>query len=306
MSYFENISCPLCQELSYSEKFKFEYATNYVLDVIQAPVPYPIPSIVKCNNCNHHYVIPQITSEKLNEYYSNETSTYYTFVGKESNHLKSKHTEIYKRIQNYVDHGRIMEIGCGLGYLLSYFPKEKWDRIGIEPSKDISSFGRDNLGLKILTEFLDYSTFKKDSFDVIMLFDVMEHLKDASGMIDLVKYYLKPGGLLVFGTGNIESIEAKLYGKLWGYLSTWDHISFFSIPGIKYLLDNKNLKTLEILETSYKGKISYFVVGLFKNICIKFPYNMMVRISNIFNIDLGIKQRKYHGLFDHLIVFARK
>lgn len=300
---FEEISCPVCGSKNSKKKFKFSYYSNNTLSIIGYTDTKPDLFLNECKSCFHHYANPQIKSNYLDKYYSEYNSEYYNLEAVPSNHLSREHKLIYKKIDKVSKGGKILEIGCGFGFLLNEFPDSKWEKYGLEPSKFASNFAKKSFNIKIHNGFLNFDTFKSHSFDVIIFFDLIEHLKYPNEFIKLIKHYLKPKGIIVFGTGNISSINAKLSRKLWSYFSSWEHISFFSSSSVKYFFNLNDIRLMKIKKVSYRGSNILNLKYMIENI-------LVIRLKNIIKLMLNQFRRNkyiysyYKLTFDHMIVFG--
>ncbi|MCX6164391.1 MAG: class I SAM-dependent methyltransferase [Ignavibacteriae bacterium] len=300
---FEEVNCPICGSKDSQNKFSFKFYSNKALNIIGYSGTIPNLLLNKCKACFHHFANPQIKSDFLEKYYFEYNSEYYNLDIAPNNHLTREHKLIYKKISEISNGGKILEIGCGFGFLLNEFPDSKWEKYGVEPSKFASNFAKKNFNINIHNGFLNFDTFESHFFDAIIFFDLIEHLKYPNEFLKIVKHYLKPKGIIVFGTGNISSINAKLSGKLWSYFSSWEHISFYSPSSVKYLFLKNNLKLLKIDKLSYCGSNflnnKYFFTNIFvihfKNF-LKKTLNNLLKRNYIYSY--------YKLAFDHMIVFG--
>jgi len=301
---FEQVVCPVCNNEDGTKKTDFSYASNEALNIIGYKNDAPNVELIKCNNCQHHYANPQIKSEVLDLYYSNQNSEFYAedrLIKRDP--LEKKHRIIKNKIELIKPSGSIMEIGCGEGYLLSYFDNNKWAKVGVEPSPLAAKTAETLISGKIINDFLTKKTLT-EKFDVIMLFDVIEHLKSPKDLFQIIQHYLKPDGLLVVGTANIRSFSPWFAGKWWGYFGSWEHVSFFSDKSISYFLNQLDFEVLNIIKTSYKG-------SKLDNLSKQIFFNTPAKMFNVFPFLLKLIPKKmksknvYHrGAFDHMIVFS--
>lgn len=305
---FETAVCPVCNSDEFNKLFKITYFNDDILPKIGVNNTSPTYLNV-CAKCEHHFASPRLSDEALDIYYSTVNTEYYTNTadGKLSNKLLKQHKNIVNLVEKYKTNGSILEIGCGYGYLLDIFQKRNWKTVGVEPFGIACKFAQEQFKLNIVHGYLDKDTFpESQKFDVIMLFDVMEHLKNALLMKDIIDYYLKPGGLLVIGTGNISSFNAKISQEKWAYLSLREHVSFFSKSSMTTWLRPYNI--LEFKPVSYSGTMFGNVQTLLTNLFIRRLYNMIQRLH--YPITKWTLTRfpfvRYMLAFDHMVVIARK
>jgi len=98
--------------------------------------------------------------------------------------------------------GRILDIGCAAGQFLTQF-NNQFDKYGVELS-DLSILALQK-NITVYKEPVENLSFKKENFDVISAYAVIEHLEDPFGFIEKITSWLKTGGLLVLGTNDINS-----------------------------------------------------------------------------------------------------
>jgi cyclopropane fatty-acyl-phospholipid synthase-like methyltransferase len=227
------------------------------------------------------------------KYYSILNSEFYHTSIHQAGNYNYKEYQVYaEKIKGLKKSGKILEIGCGNGFLLKTLEKSGYDCYGVEPSPMAYSHAKNELGLKVENSFLKASSFYTQKFDVIILMDVVEHIIDMHSFMDEVKTVLNDGGIIFIGTGNINSLNAKIAGADWGYFLSWEHVSFFNEKSMQYLLQKNNFTDIKINKTSLQHKplqnAAEFIKNLFKKI-----------------INPFLKVKYYHGIcYDHFIVTA--
>ena len=115
----------------------------------------------------------------------------------------------------YKGAGALLDIGCGDGNFISYMEDLGWNAFGVEVDKDVIKNVPENLKTRIelVNTSLDEADFGTESFDVVSLWNVFEHISDSDNLLDTVKRILKKNGLLVMQVPNIESLEARIFKK---------------------------------------------------------------------------------------------
>jgi SAM-dependent methyltransferase len=121
-------------------------------------------------------------------------------------------------IGEHVSCGRLLDVGCGHGLLLDEARRRGFDVVGLELSRSAALHARQALGLDVREVPLEeFDTW--DSFDVVVLADVIEHLDDPVGAVERCARLLRPGGALCVVTPDPSSITARMAGtRWWGYL----------------------------------------------------------------------------------------
>ncbi|MBS3105500.1 class I SAM-dependent methyltransferase [Candidatus Woesearchaeota archaeon] len=227
-------------------------------------------NIVKCKNCGLAYVNPRLKERKLHEiydkkYFSNKafngakTSFYgYGKYLEEEDCIKDTFRRRLKIINKLSGKGRLLDIGCAFGFFLELARDDGWDVQGLEISEYAYSYAKNVLKLPVMNKTLEKAKLKSDSFDVVTIFDVIEHLPDPKATLKEIRRVLKPNGFVVITTPNIGSMTAKILWKNWEEVRrVREHIYFFSKSTLKKILESLGF---EVLRTESAGR--YFSVKM--------------------------------------------
>ena len=123
--------------------------------------------------------------------------------------------------------GRLLDVGCAAGFFLAE-AKAHYDVQGVELSAWSSAYARERLGLPVVTGTLMSAALPADHFDVITLWDVIEHVPDPVPLLTEAARVLKPGGRLVLTTGDWGSAYAQRHGAGWHLMTPPWHLTMFS------------------------------------------------------------------------------
>ena len=227
---------------------------------------------------------PQPSLDNLGKYYESEDYISHT------DNQRSLFEKLYHFIKNIAlknklnlinshqpNKGRILDIGAGTGDFLSVAKKDGWQTIGVEPSTKAKSIAI-NKGVS----FVELTTeLENNSFDVISMWHVLEHVPHLEKQIKELKRLLKPTGTLIIAVPNFKSFDAKHYGKFWAAFDVPIHFWHFSKTAIKLLFEKEKMKLekvlpmkfdsfyVSLLSEKYKsGKMNFikaFYVGLLSN-----------------------------------------
>lgn len=137
------------------------------------------------------------------------------------------------RFLNKLTPGRILDIGCGLGFLLSAL-EERWAKYDVEVSHfaahHASRWGQIHVG------DLKSASFGDENFDVVVMYHVIEHISDPVATIIEVRRILKPGGILLLGTPDFDSGCARRFGDNYRLLHDRTHVSLFTNDSMHHFL----------------------------------------------------------------------
>lgn len=133
--------------------------------------------------------------------------------------------------------GRVLDIGCGLGWLLSALG-EKWEKHGIELSTYAAERARQYAEI-FNGPLIDYKA-SEALFDLAVMHHVIEHIEDPVANILKVRELLNPGGILILGTPDFDSGCARRFGVNYRLLHDPTHISLFSNDSMhRFLRDHE-------------------------------------------------------------------
>lgn len=156
------------------------------------------------------------------------------------------------------DHGmspagkRFLDIGCGMGGYLLAARDLGMEVMGFEPSENHGNVAANVLKLPIVRDYFSSSKVLPETFDVVFLSHVIEHIYDpATFVADLVKV-LRPGGLLAMVTPNADSIIARLVGKEWPMLVPIDHVTMLAPRGVAHITPKGYIHAARTFEYPYE------------------------------------------------------
>lgn len=158
-------------------------------------------------------------------------------------------------IKKYVDRSiRVLDVGCGFGYFLRLCDEQSWNTYGIDVSSFAIETARTNTKAQLYLhdiESFDERIFGENTFDLITMFDVLEHLALPGAVLREFQKILKQGGKLVITTPNLNAIERVLLKALareekWHGFSDETHINLYSTHSLRTLVQSAGLKILEL------------------------------------------------------------
>jgi 2-polyprenyl-3-methyl-5-hydroxy-6-metoxy-1,4-benzoquinol methylase len=173
--------------------------------------------------------------------------------------------------------GSLLDIGAGTGEFLNVAKQNGWNVLGVEPNQK----AKENAIKKGVPFAENTTTLENNSFDVVTMWHVLEHVPDLDFQIKELKRLLKPNGTILIAVPNFKSYDAKHYGNYWAAYDVPRHLWHFSKTSIKLLFDKQGMKLIKVLPMKFdafyvallsekyrKGKmniISAFLVGLKSN-----------------------------------------
>lgn len=161
-------------------------------------------------------------------------------------------------ILRFVPAGRtLLDVGANYGYFLQQ-ARGSFDAAGIEPSAAVVAWGRDHLGVNLHQGSIEADNPAYiDRFDVVTLFDVLEHLPDPRGALERCRRYLTRGGHLFITTPDTGALVARLLGNHWYYIDIVEHVSLFSTANLTKLLGECGYRLVERRTIGRSYRLSY-------------------------------------------------
>jgi len=198
--------------------------------------------IVKCNKCGLAYVNPQPGPEDLKDKYKGNYSQGY-IDKKLSKQKRAK--KIVNRIYRLKHSGNFLDIGCSAGFILEAARKKGFEAFGCEISPIGLKYAREELKLNVKAAFLEDAGYPSEHFDVITMYNLIEHIPDQGPFLKEVRRILKKNGLIEIWTPDIGHWRARLKKGRWNNLIPPDHIFYFSFSTLEKLLAKYNLKIIK-------------------------------------------------------------
>lgn len=240
--------------------------------------------IFRCCGCGLIFSHPQPKPEELRKLYSDSSYCAWGFddsknsVNEEIRKIREQtFTERLREIQLYLSTGKILDIGCGSGFFLSLAKRKGWIPFGIEVSPIAGKEATRNLGENIFIGLWESFNSPDSFFDVITMFDVLEHIPNLDFLLEKLYKMLLPDGLLVITTPNTKSFTSRLMGKHWLHYKL-EHLYYFSPETLYTYLTRKGFSILKITPARKTLNLQY-IFNYFQLFKIKFLSGILARLS---------------------------
>lgn len=185
--------------------------------------------LVRCAGCDLVFVGNPPSEEEVAAFYSAEAD-YHSELLDPSHEafarmrgIARQHVAMLRRSVPQPAGLRLLDIGCSSGLFLDEARRAGFRVEGAELSPDTGRFARDHFGLQVHTGDWRNAGYADASFDVVTLFDVIEHLPDPLGELRAIVRLLKPGGLLLQSTPNIDGLFPRLSYLVANAIDYWPH-----------------------------------------------------------------------------------
>lgn len=203
--------------------------------------------LVLCQECGIAFTEPVPAADAWSKYYP---ADYYGAAGASRFRFPIEwvQTQFYSARVREVQRltggrpGRVLDVGCGRGFLLQEFRRRGWEVLGTEAEEKAAAHAQQILQLPVRIGALESLDLPAAGFDAIVLWHVLEHLSDPSAMLAQVCRLLRPGGALLVGVPNFGSLEARLCRDKWFHLDAPRHLSHFTPPSLERALEHAGLR----------------------------------------------------------------
>lgn len=229
------VNCPICD----STKTK-RYYSNQAL------------SLFRCKTCGVKFQHPMPAPEVLGKIYSSE---YYDSFYPEKNLGEQRllFQERLEMLENLREDkkGKVLDVGCGRGVFLEVAKERGWDCIGQEFSRDAAMTLETRLGVEIFVcNNLSEAKFQPESFDLVNMNHVLEHIYEPVKTIREIYRILKPGGIFyceVPRQSNFLNLLSNIFGKRdFGFSYLPEYLFLLDVRSMSLLLEDSGFELLAI------------------------------------------------------------
>ncbi len=250
----ENLSnCPVCDNTYFSP---FLVCEDYTVSQEKF-------QIVVCEKCNFKFTNPRPDAQNIAQYYHSDNYISH------SNTKKGMLAKIYQKVRKIslqsklkhiqkesgLEKGSILDYGCGTGDFLKICQENNWEIKGIEP-EEIARKQAENLLQTSLKENIFETDFENQSFDVITLWHVLEHIHLLDETIQKLVSLLKSNGILLIAVPNCASADAQKWKEHWAAYDVPRHLYHFTPQTLPLLLKKYSIKIDKYMAMPYD---SYYI-----------------------------------------------
>lgn len=246
--------CPLCQAaarsyLDYRRIGKGDY------------------KLMRCQSCRLIFTVPLPSAEFLQNFYQ----SYDSFGGKESYYRNLKNypetpagRELIKTFNGletkyHLDKNLpILDLGSGGGAFLDILKTRGYQSLGVEVSAAASDFARRQFGVEVINEPVESVEFATGGYGTVVMWDLLEHLRQPTEVVKKINYWLKPGGYLILETPDSRAfinrvvIGLERIGIKWptSWMFGYHHLFWHSPKSLVKLLEDSGFKILQIKQSN--------------------------------------------------------
>jgi SAM-dependent methyltransferase len=221
-------SCPVCGSTHLRHRFEVRHILEDPLQAWAAAHGYRTALVVACPDCGFLCKARRPTAALLERHYASAGEDYLARISEDNLPFRADFRAALRTIhQAFPAGGSVLDLGCASGGFLEALGA-RWERHGLDLSELMVRRAAARGGIIVRRADVFSAKFDARSFDVVTSFDVLEHLPQPLEFLSEIRRILKPGGMLLLGTGDAGALGARLAGSRWTYFAIPEHISFFA------------------------------------------------------------------------------
>jgi len=206
-------------------------------------------TVYRCDACGLGFLDPRPDQDELNDLYRSGyfQSHYDEGLKADSPEMKRRLSQETHRIRFFRGlkrQGRLLDIGCGMGYFLFACRLYGYSVEGMDISADSAAYVRSELGVPVSVGTIGEVDYSPESFDVITMWHFLEHAREPARYLDKARQWLKADGILVVDVPNYRGTDAR---KMWERWTGWSlpyHFYHFTPETLKGLLEKHGFLTI--------------------------------------------------------------
>lgn len=190
--------------------------------------------IVKCEFCGIVYVDEKISQKRISTYY--EVADDPVYFAEQPARRKTFQRYLTRLAEIYPKKEKLLDVGTNTGLFVRLAIDNGWQAQGLEPNRWAAEYAKKNYDITLVNKPFDRKAYPPESFDVVTMWDVIEHFTDPVVEIKSVYWYLRPGGVFAFSTVDPNSLFAKVMGTKWAWYMEMHRVFLTPKTAEKYLL----------------------------------------------------------------------
>ncbi len=191
--------------------------------------------------CGTAYANPMPTRKQL-DYIYNDVFTYPVEFSKSDTKGYSRYIFQIEKLLSQRS-GRLLDIGCASGLLLSRAVAQGWEAFGLDTSERLLEVALQRVPqASLFPGPIESAGYGSDYFDAVIALNLLEHLRDPVKLLEEVDRVLRPGGIFLFKTVRIDSIPARKRKMNWDHLKWPGHLIWYSKKSLDLVLQNANFR----------------------------------------------------------------
>ncbi|MCA9606744.1 MAG: class I SAM-dependent methyltransferase [Myxococcales bacterium] len=184
---------------------------------------YRLVELVRCRACGVIFSPHIPSAEDLAEHYAGYNRDH----SSDNAPSIARREELLDRFEPYRKLGRMLDVGCGVGFLLDQARARGWETFGVEYTEEAVEVCASH-GHHMHQGALQTAPLEPGTFDVVIYTEVIEHIYNQPEEFERVHELMRPSGLLYITTPNIDSLSFRVLGDAWPVVQYPEHLVYFS------------------------------------------------------------------------------
>jgi 2-polyprenyl-3-methyl-5-hydroxy-6-metoxy-1,4-benzoquinol methylase len=256
------VNCNLCGRDEWRVRFPATMQASPQVDAFRCTSPGygHHAQIVECLHCGYVYANPRLTEEQLLAAYAAVEDNTYVQERQGRELTFQRHLQHMEKILGVANGRALLDVGAYIGVFVEVAAAAGWQVCGVEPSTWAVTEAQKR-GLPVIEGTQDTPDLQAKRFDVLTMWDVIEHVVDPMAELRKAHHLLKPGGWVVVHTMDVDSLAARLMGSHWPWLMDM-HLHYFSQATLAQMMRNVGF---EVVWSGVRGRylrLGYLVTRL--------------------------------------------
>jgi len=253
--------CENCGSIYHMERYPANYAENEDATIYQCTSSghRTHGRILKCLFCGLVFNETRHDAEKLISFYSDvEDQTYLKNIDSRFKTFRYN----FEKIKSFIPKsGTLLDIGSYCGVSMKVAQENGFETLGVEPSKWAAQYAQEVMGQRVFQGTLKDLPQEDGLFDIITMWDVLEHLPHPIEELKLIHSRLKPGGVFAFSTLFVDNWYPRVMNERWPWYMDM-HLFYFTQDSIRQLLDKAGLETVHFQKYTHIITLEYLFIKL--------------------------------------------
>ncbi len=223
VSQWESIVCPVCEQDTFSDLFKKKNE-----------------AFVRCKKCSLVLINPRPVYENILQTYDDEYSR--SYAKKADKKIKRSLRRIKLIKNDFKSTGRWLDVGCSAGFVVKAATDSGFDSYGVDVEAWGIKYGMETLGLENISEgMLEEQEYPDNFFNVISLYDVIEHVPDLNALVGELKRILAKDGVIDIVTPDVGHWRTTKPLSNWKEIKPSEHLYYFDKNTLDLLMHKHGL-----------------------------------------------------------------
>lgn len=185
--------------------------------------------MMSCAGCGIRFVLPQPSPQEIYQ------EGYFQPWGKDAARIKElSYESILREAERFIRPGSFLDVGCAFGYSFEVAKRRGWEPRGVEISAEAHGLADERVRSRIILGDFSELEWAAGSFDLVVMFDFLEHALSLTAVLQKAYDILRTGGIIVVVTPDMNSASARLMGKNWLHVKK-EHAYYLSQKTLKLL-----------------------------------------------------------------------